>query len=110
MSFNENYSSESVDEFDEWQSRFVDQNQQLNHLVEDMVINSSNMFAGDHPPRARRIYRDRQREMGEAYLMEDYCVDNPTYDDVIFRRRFRMRRPLFHRIVDAVTANDVYFQ
>ncbi|KAJ9541658.1 hypothetical protein OSB04_028164 [Centaurea solstitialis] len=104
------YSSESVDEFDEWQSRVVEQNQQLDRMVEDMVINSSNMFIGDQPPRARRIYREMQREIGEARLMEDYFVDNPTYDDVIFRRRFRMRRPLFHRIVDAVTANDVYFQ
>ncbi|KAJ9547406.1 hypothetical protein OSB04_019949 [Centaurea solstitialis] len=79
-------------------------------MVEDMVINSSNMFIGDQPPRARRIYRDRQREIGEVCLMEDNFVDNPTYDDVIFRRRFQMRRHLFHRIVDAVTANDVYFQ
>ncbi|XP_024979007.1 uncharacterized protein LOC112516220 [Cynara cardunculus var. scolymus] len=48
--------------------------------------------------------------MGEASLMEDYFVDNPTYDVIISRRRFRMRRPLFHCIVDAVTANDIYFQ
>ncbi|KAJ9542887.1 hypothetical protein OSB04_029393 [Centaurea solstitialis] len=102
--------TESVDEFDEWQSRVVEQNQQLDCIVEDMVINSSNMFVGDQPSRERRIYRDRQREIVEERLMEEYFVDNPTYDDVIFRRRFRKRRPLFYHIVDIVTTNDVYFQ
>ncbi|MFS7952529.1 hypothetical protein Hanom_Chr07g00608001 [Helianthus anomalus] len=42
--------------------------------------------------------------------MKDYFVENLTYDEVTFRRRFRMRKPLFLRIVEAVTANDVYFQ
>ncbi|GKG56964.1 hypothetical protein Tco_0582315, partial [Tanacetum coccineum] len=53
----------------------------------------------------RRAYRDREREQGETRLMADYFVDNPMFDEVIFRRRFRMRR-----IVDSVTANDRYFQ
>ncbi|GKA04403.1 putative nuclease HARBI1 [Tanacetum coccineum] len=46
----------------------------------------------------------------ETRLMADYFVDNPTFDEVIFRRRFRMRKHLFIRIVDSVTANDRYFQ
>ncbi|KAJ9546399.1 hypothetical protein OSB04_018942 [Centaurea solstitialis] len=102
MSFN--------DEYDEWQSRVVEENQQLDRIIDDIVINSSNLFINDQPPRARRKYRDRQREIGEARLMEDYFIDNPTYDADMFRRRFRMQRSLFLRIVDAVTANDEYFQ
>ncbi|KAJ9553685.1 hypothetical protein OSB04_017730 [Centaurea solstitialis] len=110
MSFSENSSLESVDEFEAWQSRVGQENQQIDRMLEDMLINSCNMFIGDQPPRARRRYRDTQREIGEARLMKDYFVDNPTYDETIFRRRFRMRRPLFCRIVDAVTANDEYFE
>nr|GEZ22892.1 hypothetical protein [Tanacetum cinerariifolium] len=59
---------------------------------------------------ARRVYRDRECEQGEARLMADDFVDNPTFDEVIFRRRFRMRKHLFLRIIDVVTANDRYFQ
>ena len=101
MSYNKNSSLESVDEFEAWQSRVGQENQQIVCMLEDMLINSCNLSIGDQPPRWRRRYRDRQREMGEARLMEDYFVDNPKYDEVIFRGRFRMRRPLFcHLLLD----------
>ncbi|KAJ9556282.1 hypothetical protein OSB04_010896 [Centaurea solstitialis] len=50
----------SDDEYDEWQSRVVYQNQQLDYIINDIVINSSNLFIGDQPPRATRRHRDRQ--------------------------------------------------
>ncbi|XP_076909863.1 uncharacterized protein LOC143567290 [Bidens hawaiensis] len=59
-----------------------------------------NMIIGDHPHRARRRHNDCECEQGEARLMKDYFVDNPTYDQDIFQRRFRMRKPLFLCIVD----------
>ncbi|XP_057770667.1 uncharacterized protein LOC130990451 [Salvia miltiorrhiza] len=37
-------------------------------------------------------------------------VERPTYTPQIFRRRFRMQKKLFLRIVEAITANDEYFQ
>ncbi|GJR36590.1 hypothetical protein Tco_1212274 [Tanacetum coccineum] len=52
----------------------------------------------------------KEREQGEGHLMADYFVDNPVFDEVVFRRRFHMHKHLFFRIVDAVTANDRYFQ
>ncbi|GJZ61828.1 putative harbinger transposase-derived protein [Tanacetum coccineum] len=58
----------------------------------------------------RELKKRKEREQGETRLMADYFVDNPTFDEVIFRRRFRMRKHLFIRIVDSVTANDRYFQ
>ncbi|XP_022040837.1 uncharacterized protein LOC110943395 [Helianthus annuus] len=67
------------------------------------------MIIQDHPL-ARRRYYNREREPGEARLMQDYFVDNPTYDQSTFRHRFRMQKPLFLRIVAAVTASDIYFQ
>ncbi|KAI3778281.1 hypothetical protein L2E82_07462 [Cichorium intybus] len=114
MSDNENSQlgsdSTNLNEYDEWAARVVQQNRQLDDIVTELLISMPNMIIGDHPPRARRRYRDRQREQGETRLMEEYFVDNPTYDEVIFRRRFRMRKPLFLRILSSVTANDRYFQ
>lgn len=114
MSQNENLSGDSnssnLNAFDEWEARVAEQNRQLDHLICEIFVSMPNMIIGDHPPRARRRYRDREREQGEARLMNDYFVDNPTYDQDIFRRRFRMRKSLFLRIAAAVTANDIYFQ
>ncbi|XP_057793458.1 uncharacterized protein LOC131010081 [Salvia miltiorrhiza] len=56
------------------------------------------------------MYCDREREVGEQSFMSDYFVPNPTYTSELFRRRFCMQKSLFLRIVDAVTANDEYFQ
>ncbi|XP_021718611.1 uncharacterized protein LOC110686329 [Chenopodium quinoa] len=52
----------------------------------------------------------RDREMGHARLFNDYFSDNPMYDTNQFRRRFRMQRPLFLRIMNKVVEGDVYFQ
>ncbi|GKB49266.1 serine/threonine-protein kinase STY17-like protein [Tanacetum coccineum] len=35
--------------------------------------------------------------------------DSPMYDETRFRKTFRMARPLFNRIVNAVTNHDAYF-
>ena len=101
MSHNEN--SSSSNEYSEWETQVVQNNRQLDEIITKLLIE-------DHPPRARRRYCDREREQGEARLMEDYFVNSPTYDQATFRCRFRMQRPLFLRIVTAVTANDLYFQ
>jgi hypothetical protein len=100
-------------EYHEWESRVFQYNQRIDRILEDVIINYPNLFIQDQTSGARRVYRDREREQGEALLMADYFVDNPTFDEVIFRRRFRMRKHLFVRIVDAVdavTANNPYFQ
>ncbi|XP_023771290.1 uncharacterized protein LOC111919960 [Lactuca sativa] len=101
MSHNEN--SSSSNEYSEWETQVVQNNRQLDEIITKLLVQ-------DHPPRASRRYCDREREQGEARLMEDYFVDNPTYDQATFRRRFRMQRPLFLHIVTVVTANDLYFQ
>lgn len=42
-------------------------------------------------------------------LWSDYFADPPKYNDYLFRRRFRMGRRLFLRIVEGVTEADNYF-
>jgi hypothetical protein len=66
--------------YEEWEVRVSQQNRQLDQIMSELLIK-------DHHPRARR-YCDRERELGEKRLMEDYFVDNPTYDQATFQNRF----------------------
>lgn len=59
--------------------------------------------------RARRANIDRSAEEGAKRLVADYFSDNATYSDTQFRRRFRMARALFLRIVKDVEAKNQYF-
>uniref|UniRef100_A0A2N9FXF3 DDE Tnp4 domain-containing protein n=1 Tax=Fagus sylvatica TaxID=28930 RepID=A0A2N9FXF3_FAGSY len=46
---------------------------------------------------------------GEERLFHDYFSDNPVFPPHLFRRRFRMSRPLFFRLQYALEAHDPYF-
>jgi hypothetical protein len=59
------------------------------------------------PGRAANLERDR--ESGHNRLCADYFSTTPTHDAAAFRRRYRMRRGLFLRILEGVTAYDSYF-
>ena len=87
MSHNANSSdvsgSSHVNEYDEWEARVVQQNRKLDVIMSKLLIGMPNMSVRDHP-RARRRYCDREREQGEARLMKDYFVDNPTYGEENF--------------------------
>jgi hypothetical protein len=43
----------------------------------------------------RLAYRKRGRLVHHEIIMRDYFCDNPVYDDVQFRTRFRMSKRLF---------------
>ncbi|KAI5437927.1 hypothetical protein KIW84_023887 [Lathyrus oleraceus] len=58
----------------------------------------------------RRTTVVRGREEGHNRLFNDYFSENPVYTNVQFRRRFRMHRHVFLRIVDALGNHDEYFQ
>jgi hypothetical protein len=47
---------------------------------------------------------------GNLRIVADYFADPPIYNDKFFRRRFRMSKPLFLRIVQGVEAHDDYFR
>ncbi|KAI9908624.1 hypothetical protein PsorP6_003069 [Peronosclerospora sorghi] len=53
---------------------------------------------------------DRGFQEGHSRIVRDYFAEDPVYGDTLFRRRFRMRRPLFLRLVHAVEAHGEYFQ
>ncbi|XP_006397474.2 uncharacterized protein LOC18015395 [Eutrema salsugineum] len=60
--------------------------------------------------RKKRVFIEREREAGHNNLWNDYFAQDATYPANIFRRRFRMNRPLFLRIVDRLSNEILYFQ
>ena len=63
----------------------------------------------DSAPRTKRKYFNRDHSAANQRLIEDYFANEPTYDDAMFRRRFRMRKHVFLRIVGDMSSNDNYF-
>ncbi|XP_074314844.1 uncharacterized protein LOC141651015 [Silene latifolia] len=57
-----------------------------------------------------RTYIERNRKEGHARLFNDYFSENPVYPPQMYRRRFRMCKHLFLRIVESVGAYDSHFQ
>jgi len=62
------------------------------------------------PKRPSRRFIERNREDGHDRLYKDYFGENPVFSDIQFRRRFRMQRHLFLRIMKALKNHYPYFQ
>ncbi|XP_035833771.1 uncharacterized protein LOC110876773 [Helianthus annuus] len=63
----------------------------------------------EHCTCRRRKFVRRNHIQGHERLYHDYFVENPVYPSNLFRRRFRMSRPLFLCILNEVVANEPYF-
>ncbi|XP_075638432.1 uncharacterized protein LOC142610505 [Castanea sativa] len=74
---------------------------------EDEII--IKLLTGSTSQRKRRQYIDRNHLAGHKRLYDDYFADEPVYPPNVFRRRFRMRRSLFLRIISKVEAHEPYF-
>ena len=74
--------------------------------IEFEIQNSQGTDSGD---RISRQYRYRDRVSGDTRLLNDYFVENPVYDETLFRRRFRLSRSLFLRIVHTLQQHNNYF-
>ena len=57
-----------------------------------------------------RAYIERNREGGQDRLWNDYFSEDATFSSQIFRRRFRMNKDLFLRIVYGLSENFPFFQ
>ncbi|XP_021732696.1 uncharacterized protein LOC110699510 [Chenopodium quinoa] len=61
-------------------------------------------------PRAPRTLVERDREDGHNRLWNDYFADPPVFPPNLFRRRFRMRKHVFLRIVHTLEERHQFFQ
>ncbi|XP_051197020.1 uncharacterized protein [Lolium perenne] len=58
----------------------------------------------------RRVTIYRNHALGHEQLMHDYFAEVPTYPPRLFRRRYRMRRSLFVKIVNDFAVASDYFK
>ena len=56
------------------------------------------------------LFWDCQYERMHANIMSHYLVENPTYPENVFQRRFRMPSAMFRQIVQDLEANFDYFK
>uniref|UniRef100_A0A0D2ZTF0 DDE Tnp4 domain-containing protein n=1 Tax=Brassica oleracea var. oleracea TaxID=109376 RepID=A0A0D2ZTF0_BRAOL len=96
----------SVDEiFDKTFDQYFDQ------TFDETLDNLCNVYGNQEDERRRRkkrVFIERNREEDHLQLWNDYFSDTPTYPENLFKRRFRMNKTLFMRIVDRFS-NEVRF-
>ncbi|XP_019087475.1 PREDICTED: uncharacterized protein LOC104728272 [Camelina sativa] len=83
--------------------------EEVDSIVEEIQYNYT------HPevptaPIVRRVHINRNREDGHTRLWNDYFSENPPYTQDMFRRRFRMNKQLFIRIVNTIENGVPYFR
>ena len=76
-------------------------------MILAMHINKKPKHGGSVMGR-QKIWRDRIDAHNR--LMRHYFVENPTYPESYFRRRFRMSTELFRRIAEKLASHDRFFQ
>jgi hypothetical protein len=79
-------------------------------VLADDTINYEDYFpphGGSKPGKKPNLPRKFESSYNQLY--NHYFSDTPLYDENLFRRRFRMRRPVFLTIARAVEEFDSYF-
>ncbi|XP_033129888.1 putative nuclease HARBI1 [Brassica rapa] len=94
-------SSSSSDEFEERLDEVFDE------IFEDTF---NNIVEAQSIPQSRRAYVERNREGGHVRLWNDYFSEDCTFPAHLFRRRFRMNKELFLRIVHGLSEWFPFFQ
>ncbi|XP_056862337.1 uncharacterized protein LOC130510022 [Raphanus sativus] len=85
--------------------------ERLDEVYEDICEDTiNNIIEVQTKKQKKRAYIERNREAGHIRLWNDYFSENPTYEEHIFRRRFRMNKELFMSIVYALSQNVPFFQ
>ncbi|XP_024013856.1 uncharacterized protein LOC112087952 [Eutrema salsugineum] len=97
--FYENSLDDTFDEFD-----------QTIENVFETAVDAALEYQAPTKAKKKRAYIERQREIGDQQLWNDYFREDATYPPHIFRRRFRMNKPLFMHIVERLSEEVSFFQ
>jgi hypothetical protein len=110
MSDHPDVSRRSLNLLDEFlaQGQIIDNALDQATAVVQSTIADLQKEASNHRNNPRRHIK-RPREEAHQKLVDDYFSENPLYPSNMFRRRFRMSRPLFQRIVDKLGEWSPYF-
>ena len=79
----------------------------LRRMQQDAAKKAGPRRGGSKPGRIKS--KKRQRMEGHAMLYADYFADDAPYDAKDFRRRYRMSKDLFFKILHGVREFDPYF-
>ncbi|XP_047949186.1 uncharacterized protein LOC125195022 [Salvia hispanica] len=111
MSSSSNFEAFNLLEDNEWEEKIVEQNQQLDQLIEDIAIWPTTLPSQPttQTARAKRRYIERKREEGHDTIFEQYFAEDPIYPPDFFRTRYRMRKPLFEKIMNKLIDTDNFF-
>ena len=74
------------------------------------IRQKSRASSSSRRPIKKKIFVKRDRQEAHDRLYKDYFAEDSIYNETHFRRRFRMRRHLFLRIVGALESRFEYFQ
>ena len=74
----------------------------LSNCIAMQIMDRSVSHGGSKPGKSANVERDF--EASTQRIFDDYFAENSRYNAKLFRRRFRMNRPMFLRIVDGVCA------
>ncbi|XP_048605321.1 uncharacterized protein LOC125582910 [Brassica napus] len=86
-------------------------NAALDEAIDEYFEDSyNNIVENQTKKQNKRAYVERNREDGHNRLWKDYFCDDPTFPAHLFRRRFRMNKEVFMRIVDRLSENIPFFQ
>ena len=77
-------------------------------LAQLLASNEKPRRGGSAPRRVKA--KNRHRLQGYCMLYSDYFADAPLHGERTFRRRYRMSRKLFLRIVNSIREFDNYFK
>ena len=103
---------EGVDDqnFDHYFDQYFDQyyDQCFDQTLENLSIDCDQEV--ERTKRKKRVHIERNREEGDRRLWNDYFSETPTFPENLFRRRFRMNKSLFVRIVDRLSNEVEYFR
>ena len=77
-------------------------------LAQLLASNEKPRRGGSAPGRVKA--KNRHRPQGYCMLYSDYFADAPLHGERTFRRRYRMSRKLFLRIVNSIREFDSYFK
>ncbi|XP_039133816.1 uncharacterized protein LOC120270816 [Dioscorea cayenensis subsp. rotundata] len=83
---------------------------QNNSMVLELTLSHLNNCRSHGGSIPGHVVINRNQEAADRNLWNDYFSENPRYNVEMFRRRYRMSRSLFLRIVGAVKNHDSYFQ
>ncbi|XP_023633251.1 uncharacterized protein LOC111828755 [Capsella rubella] len=102
--------SSSHDEFSQLLNEEFDNlfQEEFDNQFQEEFDNSLEEHQQPRKPRKKRVHIERHREEGHIRLWNDYFGDYATFPPNLFRRRFRMNKNLFMRIVDRLT-NEIPF-